>query len=277
MKIRHCCLKGHNYESDGAYCRSPMKFENKGPLPKGGTFLVCEASKRGMGCVTTGWRYEQFESSFLAFVEQLDLPNILRNDDSVKKALDDAVQALQGRHLALKAEMESAYGLLKINPNIQFVADKLAGLEQQLKDLEAHIAEEKSERQKLEASDTAFYESKDEIKALVASLQTPGDNDLYKLRSQLAAGIKTLIAEFNVAPLGEAPIVDALLKEEEGAGREALKSMFGDQRDNRRYFLAAFKDNTALRVYPRRDDPFKVDANEASAGRQHFFGWNPPL
>jgi DNA invertase Pin-like site-specific DNA recombinase len=56
-----------------AYCRSPMKFENKGPPPKGGTFLVCEASKRGMGCVTTGWRYEQFESSFLAFVEQIDL------------------------------------------------------------------------------------------------------------------------------------------------------------------------------------------------------------
>lgn len=127
------------------------------------------------------------------------------------------------------------------------------------------------------AAESDFYESKDEIKKLIASLQTPSQSDLYKLRSQLAARIKALVVTLEVAPIGEAPIVHMLLKEQDEAGRDLLKSMFGKQSDDRRYFLAVFKDDTALRVYPSKDDPFKVDTIETSAGRQRYFGWNPPL
>ena len=41
-----------------AYCGSPMKFENKGPRPKGGTFLVCDGARRGLGCEIARWRYD---------------------------------------------------------------------------------------------------------------------------------------------------------------------------------------------------------------------------
>jgi hypothetical protein len=42
--------------------RRSMVFENKGPPPKGGTFLVCAGAKGGLGCSTTGWRYDHFAS-----------------------------------------------------------------------------------------------------------------------------------------------------------------------------------------------------------------------
>jgi len=36
-----------------AYCRSKMRFENKGPGPKGGTYLVCDSARRGLTCEKT--------------------------------------------------------------------------------------------------------------------------------------------------------------------------------------------------------------------------------
>jgi DNA invertase Pin-like site-specific DNA recombinase len=242
-----------------AYCGSRMAFENKGPPPKGGTFLVCEASKRGMGCVTTGWRYEQFESSFLAFVEQLDLPNIIRNDESEKRDLNDAIQSLQGQQLALKTEMESAYGLLKINPDLAFVADKLGQLQQTVKDLERQIEEKKDERENLEATENAFYESKDEIKSLIGSLQTPGEGDLYKLRSQVVARIKALVDSLLLAPAGRAPIVNKTIAElkkmtDDAVYKAALVDVLNLDKD-RRYFAVRFKDGNVLGVYPSKDDP----------------------
>ena len=51
-----------------AYCGSPMRFENKGYGPNGGTYLSCDNSRRGLGCERVGWRYEDFETLFLAFV-----------------------------------------------------------------------------------------------------------------------------------------------------------------------------------------------------------------
>jgi Recombinase/Recombinase zinc beta ribbon domain len=72
-----------------AYCTSRMMYSDKGTPPKGRSFLVCEAARRGHGCrVTTGWRYRDFEASFLAFVEEVDLPDLLRDTDSERKRLD---------------------------------------------------------------------------------------------------------------------------------------------------------------------------------------------
>jgi DNA invertase Pin-like site-specific DNA recombinase len=51
------------------YCRAPVLFENKGYGPKGGTYLVCDGTRRHRGCPSVRWRYRDFEASFLAFVE----------------------------------------------------------------------------------------------------------------------------------------------------------------------------------------------------------------
>jgi Recombinase len=110
------------------YCRSKMLLQNKGPLPKGGLFLVCSAAQRGLSCVTTGWKYDHFETSFLAFVDQLDLPALITNEKSQKKELEDKIQALNGEQLALRSAMEKLYQVLE-SASVDFLVEKFEALQ----------------------------------------------------------------------------------------------------------------------------------------------------
>lgn len=246
-----------------AYCHHPMVFENKGR--KGGTFLVCSRAKRGLGCVTTRWRYDHFEASFLAFVEQLDLPTLIRDDDSKKKALDEAIQALQGELVSLRDEMERAYQLLKLNPSLDFVAEKLGPLQKRVQELDAQLKEKETERQSLEASESELYQSKAEIKSLIARLQTPAadEDDLYKLRSQVAARIKAIVKALIVAPLGEAPRSEMLWRDMEAMaeGPAELAEIAELKRTvvDRRYFGVGFTNGHTLHIHPNKDEPLKFD------------------
>jgi chromosome segregation ATPase len=125
-------------------------LHNKGPLPKGGKYLFCEAAKRGLACETAGWRYDHFETSFLTFVEQLDLPRLIRNESSKKKELDDNIQALQGEILSLQSEMEKAYQLLHFNSSLKFVAEKLSALQNRESELTAELKLKEIERSVLD-------------------------------------------------------------------------------------------------------------------------------
>jgi hypothetical protein len=150
-----------------------MVFENKGPSPKGGTFLVCAGAKGGLGCITTGWRYDHFETSFLAFVGQLDLPALITNENSQKKELQDKIQALQGEQLALRSEMEKVYQVLK-SASIDFLVEKFEALQKRETEITTLIKDTEAQNLKLEASELEFRQSKDEVKSLIARLQTPG-------------------------------------------------------------------------------------------------------
>jgi Recombinase len=110
------------------YCRSKILLQNKGPLPKGGLFLVCSAAQRGLSCVTTGWKYDHFETSFLAFVDQLDLPALITNEKSQKKELEDKIQALNGEQLALRSAMEKLYQVLE-SASVDFLVEKFEALQ----------------------------------------------------------------------------------------------------------------------------------------------------
>jgi HEPN domain-containing protein len=240
-----------------------MMFENKGPPPKGGTFLVCEGAKRGLKCISTRWRYDHFEASFLAFVEQLDLPDLIANESSKQVELDKAIDSLHGEQVALWEEMERAYQLLKLNPSLGFIAEKLGPLQKRFDEVRAQLEQKEEERQSLKVAESELYHSKVDIKSLIARLQTPGNEDLYKLRSQVAARIKALVKALIVAPLGEAPRSEMLWRDmermaespEELAEIEELKKTVVDSR----YFGVGFANGQTLHIHPNKDDPFKFD------------------
>ena len=270
-----------------AYCHSRMAFDNKGSPQKRGTFLVCDGAKRGLGCVTKGWRYQDFETSFLAFVEQVDLPSLVKDDDSKKKELDDAIQALQGRRLTLRDEMGKAYELIKLNQSLEFVAEKLGALQQRTDEVDAQIKEIEVQRLSLESTESEFYQSKDEIKSLIARLQTTGDNDdLYKLRSQAAARIKGLVGTLEVAPIGRAPKVARLIEQlnsmvEDVAEKAAIADVMRIDEDMR-YFLVGFKNGDVLGVFPKKDNPLHFERRvvskslEFSGVKKKLFGVDVP-
>jgi hypothetical protein len=138
----------------------------------------------------------------------------------------------------------------------------------------ALIKDTEAQKSKFESSEDEFRQSKEEVKSLIGRLQKPGDNDLYKLRSQVATRIKGLIQTLQVAPVGTAPKVAKaieLLKpmEDDPAYKaQVIEQMKVDM--DRRYFLVGFKNGDVLAVYPKRDDPLQFE-RRVEAGKTELF------
>jgi hypothetical protein len=250
-----------------AYCRSPMKFENKGPPPKGANFLVCDGARRGLDCKIARWRYDHFEASFLAFVREVDLEQIVHSEDEAKKRsiLESMITALQGEQTAIKQQREKTYELFAMaGAATSFVAEKLQQLESRLATVEAELREKEQERLQLGSAASQFYESRDQIKALIEQLQSREGDEIYKLRSQIASKLKSLVTTILVAPLGHAPQTQKtinFLSTEPNAQPviDHLQRTLDDKANHQRFFVVGFADGTVRVVYPNQDDPLQFE------------------
>ena len=220
-----------------------MRFVNKGPGPKGGTYLVCNRAIRGLDCEKTGWRYDDLEASFLTYVQEIDLASLVHSetDTAKRKGLANEIAALNGQLTTIGEENERAYELyIKGGSKSDFVAKKLEEIDQTALQLKGVIQQKEAELVALTADLAKFYESKDQIKALVEQMQNRDGQDAYKMRSLLASRLKSIVQSMSVASVG--------------------RSRFGptpgdDSMEHRRYFLITFKDGSARAVYPHPDDP----------------------
>jgi DNA invertase Pin-like site-specific DNA recombinase len=232
-----------------AYCGSKMRFENKGPGPKGGTYLVCDSARRGLRCEKTAWRYDAFEASFLAFVEEVDLERLVHREDEASKrsSIDEAIAALRGEQAAIGQQMDRTYELLGMAGTAAgYVAQKLQTLEDRRSAVEAELREREQEhaRTGLTVSDGR------QVKALIERLQDRNPSDeAYKLRSTIAARLRSLVRSIYVAPVGRGLLTQLKLEpDESGAGpvaddiRRAMVTW--------RYFAVGLHDGSIRVVFP---------------------------
>ncbi len=259
-----------------AYCKSRMRFENKGPGPKGGTYLVCDRARRGLDCQKTGWRYDDLEASFLTYVQEIDLASLVctEADTAKRKGLADDITAFQGELATVNEQKERTYELFaKAGLAANFVAQKLSDLEQKTLQLTDEIQQKEKDLAALSTDLGKFYEGKDEIKELVGRLQSLEGQDAYRLRSILSSRLKSLILTMLVAPAGSVPLTRkaiAVLKKEPPAAGMAdviahLEQGLKVERENRRYFSVGFKDGSVRAVYPSSHDPLQLEEQIVSA------------
>ncbi|UDL87297.1 recombinase family protein [Mesorhizobium sp. PAMC28654] len=248
-----------------AYCDSQMHFINKGSLPKGGSYLVCDNAHRGLGCDNMAWRYDDFEASFLTFVEEADLRPLLQaqGDSAGPGGIDQRAQALEGRILQLEKERDRTFRLLldQDMPS-EFLKGELAKLQRDIEMVSVDHAGLVEQRRQLEAEVASFYASRDEIQDLVAQMRAREGNDRYRLRTQVAGRLKSLISVINVATLGDRrPYPENLIeltKEAHGLtqGGQNGRSQGPDIPDrSARHFDVFFKDGTTRLIRPRPTDP----------------------
>jgi DNA invertase Pin-like site-specific DNA recombinase len=251
-----------------AYCHSMIGYENKGPSSRGGTYLICGNAQRGRGCDATRWRYQDFEASFLAFVQELDLESIINaNEDATKrKRLEDEVSAIRGELSSAAALMEQTYALLRAGGPAEFVAGKLNELTAKQSELSKHLASKEAEQRDFNGRDSRFYTSREEIKSLVKSLQMPPSDDLYKLRAQIASRLKTLVKTLLIAPRGALPAMQRSidqLKEIAGEGADDviahMQQLAAHPDQSRRYFAVGFREAAVRVVFPIYDDPLRYE------------------
>ena len=267
-----------------AYCRAPMHFENKGYPPKGACYLVCDAARRGLGCETKRWRYDHFETSFLAFVREVDLAQIVHSEEVAarRSALEASIEALQGELATIGQQMDRTYELFAIAGEAkEFVAEKLKALESRRAAIDEELRLKQAERTAITAEVSAYYESRDQVKALLAQLQGRDGDEVYKLRAQIAARLKSLVTTIIVAPLGDAPLtrrtIEFLSNQPDAEDVIAhLERMSEDEAEHRRFFAVGLADGTVRAVHPSDEDPLQFHqqllANKRGMVRIHQSG-----
>ena len=249
-----------------AYCKSTMAFENKGIGSRGGTYLVCGNAQRGKGCQATRWRYQDFEASFLAFVEELDLESIISaSDDAEKrKTLEEELASLRGELSSVSTLMDSTYAVLRAGGPPEFVAGKLNELSANQLELKARLTSKEAEQRDFNARDSRFYTSREEIKDLVSNLQKPPTGELYKVRAQIASRLKVLVETLLVAPLGERPKMRSSIEQlrttdDAGDVIDYMEQLAAHPDQSRRYFVVGFRDAAMRAVFPVYGDPLRFE------------------
>lgn len=251
------------------YCGKRMHFRSKGKPPKGGTYLVCDTGDRDAGCSKATWRYSDFETSFLTYVEELDLEPFAQESDQVTKrsALDAYIQALEGRLLNLKEKRERIYeAISSAAGDIPYLAEKIKELGTEIESLESALRAKNNERDDLIAQARSFYEGRDQIKALIRHVQNAGGGGVYEMRAQISAKIRAISAGVQLFCLGEAPQIRGLIasltdyEDPIGAGQvlDLFKAELADPEKHRPYFLFVTKDMRLRKVVPSPEDPADV-------------------
>jgi hypothetical protein len=265
-----------------SYCGSRMLFEDKGRGPKGGTYFVCMSIPTGSNCVRTRWRYDHFEASFLAFVEELDLGSIfsVELDDAKRAAIESEIASLDGQVMLLKQQRDNIFALSAAKDmNIAYVSGKLRDCEAQITQTEAKIEGFRDQLGSMSAAVASYYESRDQIKELISRVKTKSADD-YKTRAQIASRLKSLITRIDVAVAGQARsnkrIANFLetacdevgtspeLRQNAAEALDLHRSMIGGS-ENFRYILVWFKDGTTRIVWPSADDPLQFEQRMASS------------
>ena len=172
-----------------AYCLGTMRYENKGLPPKGSSYLVCQNSSRGLCDDAIRWRYDDFETSFLSFVSEIDLEQVLSETSNQSQALQIEAQlkAIDGRIQILEKREAAIFETMELMSRKDAAAQQLDDLADQLDALRARREEKVREQASHVAGRTQFVESKAEIKPLLARIRKSGENRCIPLASAIGS------------------------------------------------------------------------------------------
>lgn len=185
------------------YCKSPMYYQNKGQPPKGQAYLVCSNVVRNLGCEMTGrWRYDQFETMFLRFVEKLDLASLVSTTEHASKKTEIASQldASEGRVKLLEEELRRLLDVVQkmVDFDSELLAHRIKKREQELAETETLVKQLRNQIAVLEQTELTYYKHPDQVARLIERVRSNRGGDVYKLRAQIASKLQSLIKELRL-------------------------------------------------------------------------------
>jgi DNA invertase Pin-like site-specific DNA recombinase len=194
-----------------AYCGSPMRMVDKGSGPKGGRYLKCGAGVRGMGCTTRGWRYDDFERSFLYLAREVDLAAIMNAeaDDIVAREREQRLAALKEKSASLELQRDRLIEL-SADPTvgIDFIRSRLANAQTELATAAAEI--ERLEGEAATAATRVPLE-KEDLRQLIEQQGKLTGSDAYDHRVRLASRLRSVVKHLKVSTEGDRPRVTKTL------------------------------------------------------------------
>jgi DNA invertase Pin-like site-specific DNA recombinase len=233
-----------------SYCKAPMLYEDHGKW----VYLVCSNAKRKLKCERHSWDYKDFETSFLMFVKELDLESLTIDHTTTtkKNALENEIITLQGKLAVAETALSNLIDFAAVAKGSKALAKKLGDMEKALEELQTTITAKHKEREELSGNGTAMAENHEQVKELIARLQSKHNaEETYKLRATVAARLKGLITSLYVAPIGAAPLG-------KGFNEEEMKLV------SKRFFSVGFREGGARVVLPHADNPMQYDVQFVS-------------
>ncbi len=190
-----------------AYCGAPMQFVNKGKPPKGGTYLVCDSARRGLGCKYLSFRYPDFEKAVLTFCSELNVQDLLAGDDNHRESKISAIQGeitgINGNLDVLKNKIENL-GVALEDENRKELQELLKNNLAKLFDNQNILINQKEELEhQLNELRNSKQEAKTHIKALkelLLFLEREKGKKLIEVRLKLRAELRQLIDKIVVFP-----------------------------------------------------------------------------
>ena len=247
-----------------AYCMGNMHYENKGEGRKGGRYLVCAASIRG-ACGGIRWRYTDFETTFLSFVKELGLNELVGPDENRRNELIGEIGSLEGKEQSLSRRRSALIEMLSLVQNKQTLASEYDSVEGDIISTKDKIVECRKKLMALTLRSEDFYESRNSIKAILQKFEESSVTDVYRVRSLIATRIRAIVEQVMVASLGSQPFVASMLLKEM-AKHNADETKVQDLEESlsapdtvQRYISVRFKDGSLRVLLPHKSDPMRMD------------------
>jgi DNA invertase Pin-like site-specific DNA recombinase len=215
-------------------CGYPMHFIDKGKPPKGGKYLVCDASRRLKTCTAKPIRYEEFEQLFFDNFEELDISQLIPGEDETQARINELEKLLtvnRQRLLEIDSKVENFSDTIgrtkdsrireQLEKKLSQAFDDKERLESENKKFEREITELLQQKAGLEKD----IEQAKEIYQLLNSAQ--GETERIELRLRLRQQIQKSIEWIKIYPLQE-PYQEIQETEEPGIVK-IMKSKYIDK------------------------------------------------
>ncbi len=246
------------------YCGSPMRFIHKGYPPKGTQTLKCTNSIRKLACDSSGWKYSDFEASFLYFVKEIDLTATLKAAaaDSEKVSLEQQIAAVDEKIHELKAKRDKIFELLtEPGSSTGYVKEKLDECEIQIEDQNGNRSHLQEQIDSVAAIPTI---TAGELLEMIEAIQDLSAPDIYERRAAVANRLRSVVTSLTIAADGTRKKFDKVVKflEDEQLDPferdkllEFIKQSNADAQRYNRSFTVVLADGVSRRIVLNNDDP----------------------
>lgn len=157
-------------------CGGPMHFEDKGPRPKGGSYLICSHAKRKLlGCSSPRWKYPTAQAHILLNLLELDFrelfPSLYARSKEELSRLEGLLATKDREQKDVGAKLEKLVDFLLDRPDSATMLDRLDTLERQKAELSKDVEELRfkisEEQERLTGAGKAYGEVGDALKRFI--------------------------------------------------------------------------------------------------------------
>lgn len=178
------------------YCGSRAVYVQKGGESRS---LVCSNATRGLGCKYISYPLAELESSFLAFVKELDLTSILT--PAGQSSINPEADSIRARIVELDRQIENITTALESSTP----GEVPTSLVQRIREHELLKAECKQRLQLLQAQIAETQANPNRVQSLKDALAAVGSTDetvAIPARTRLAEAIRSSVSEISLFPAG---------------------------------------------------------------------------